>query len=111
VGKLLLRTIAGLVGLSAIAVTGAPGIAQGNTYSTGSRAAFLAGCLRENAPNYSNNVEVVSRMRMCVCLLDRFQAEYTNSDFTQLFVNLDRKVSAAEREMDEFLTRHISDCL
>lgn len=109
--KLLQGAIAGLVGLSAIAVMGAPGVAQGSSYSTGSRATFLAGCLQENAPDYSNDAEVVSRMQMCVCLLDRFQDEYTNAQFTQLFTDLDRKVPAAEREVDTFLTRHISDCL
>ncbi|MEO0949096.1 MAG: hypothetical protein AAFY11_13310 [Cyanobacteria bacterium J06641_5] len=110
-GRLLQGAIGGLVGLGAIAVMSVPSVAQGNPYSAGSRATFLTGCLQENAPDYNNDAEVVSRMRMCVCLLDRFQGEYTNPQFTQLFVDLDRKVPAAEREVDDFLTRHISDCL
>ena len=96
--------LAGLVPVNALA--------QSNVYPTGSRAIFLAGCLTEEPSiDLQDQDEVYSLMRTCVCLLDKFQATYSNKEFITLFDKAGRQDSAAEEELEHFTSKHYSNCL
>ena len=106
--KLLTFTIGGLLaGLIPIKV-----LAQGNVYPVNSRAIFLAGCLTEDTGiDFQNQDEIYSLMRLCVCLLDKFQLTYTNSEFMTLFDKAGRQDSDSQQELDRFSTKHYPSCL
>ena len=84
--------------------------AQKNTYPVNSRSVFLAGCLLENSPNFQNDGEVVNVMRICVCILDKFQANYTNQAFMTLYANAERDAKA-KQELETFVQRQMPNCL
>ncbi len=84
--------------------------AQTNPYPVNSRSVFLAGCLLENSPNFQNDSEVVNVMRICVCILDKFQANYTNQAFMTLYANAERDAKA-KQELETFVQRQMPNCL
>ena len=87
-------------------------LAQSNSYTIGSRTIFLAGCLTdEPGLNLQKENEVYARMRMCVCLLDKFQVAYTNTEFMTLFDQAERNNSAAKQELESFVAKHYPNCL
>ena len=99
--KLATALTAGLL-LSAIPATV---LAQANTYSVNTRSVFLSGCLLEDPPNFQNTNVVIQRMKLCVCMLDKFQASYPEAEFQRLF-----QPEKAE-ELNAFVKNNISSCL
>ena len=90
---------AGLLPLKALAKT--------NVYPLSNRAIFLAGCLTEDTDiDLENQDEVYSLMRLCICLLDKFQVTYTNTEFITLFDHVERQDLTAQQELDRFSTEH-----
>ena len=86
-------------------------LAQRNTYPVNSRSVFLAGCLLEDPPNFKNDGQIVKRMGVCVCLLDKFQENYTNQEFQLLFAGASRNEQPYTRELQDFSNRHLGNCL
>ena len=86
-------------------------LAQTNTYSLGSRSVFLTGCLLDDPPNFWNDVEVQYRMRACVCMLDKFQENYTDSEFVQLFSEAQNNRQPYQQELHDFSSQHIRNCI
>ena len=80
-------------------------LAQTNAYSVNTRSVFLSGCLLEDPPNFQNTNVVIQRMKLCVCLLDKFQANYPESKFQRLF-----QPEKAE-ELNTFVKNNIASCL
>ena len=99
--KLATALTAGLL-LNAIPATV---LAQTNTYSVNTRSVFLSGCLLEDPPNFQNTNVVIQRMKLCVCLLDKFQASYSETEFQRLFQ------PAKAEELNAFVKNNISSCL
>lgn len=87
-------------------------LAKTNVYPLNNRAIFLAGCLTEDTDiDLQNQDEVYSLMRLCICLLDKFQVTYTNKEFISLFDKVDRQDLTAQQELDHFSTQHYPSCL
>ena len=96
--------LAGILPLKALAKT--------NVYPLSNRALFLAGCLTEDTDiDLQNQDEVYTLMRLCICLLDKFQVTYTNTEFITLFDQVERQDSAAQQELDHFSTKYYPSCL
>lgn len=87
-------------------------LAQSNSYPVSSRALFLAGCLQdEPGLNLQDEDKVYYRMQICVCILDQFQRAYTNTEFTTLFEGVANNNSAAQQELEQFLSKqNYSSC-
>ena len=99
--KLATALTAGLL-LNAIPATA---LAQTNAYSVNTRSVFLTGCLLEEPPNFENTNQVVQKMRLCVCLLDKFQASYSEEAFQRLFQ------PAKAEELNNFVREKVPACL
>ena len=80
-------------------------LAQNNAYSVSTRSVFLSGCLLEEPPDFQDTNEVVQKMRLCVCLLDKFQARYSEGDFQRLFQ------PAKAEELNNFVREKFPACL
>ena len=86
--------------------------AQSNSFPVASRAIFLAGCFSdEPGLNLQDENKVYSKMRTCVCLLDKFQVSYTNTEFITLFDQAERNNLTAKQELESFATKHYHSCL
>ena len=86
-------------------------LAQNYPYSVNVRAMFLTGCLLDGKSNLPNDQEAYNLMKSCVCILDKFQARYTNQQFTSLFDKANKNVEPYKRELDNFVKQNIMDCL
>lgn len=86
-------------------------LAQSYPYSVNVRAIFLTGCLLDDKSNIENDQKAYSAMKTCVCILDKFQARYTNQQFTILFDNANKEAEPYKRELDNFVKQNIMDCL
>ena len=80
-------------------------LAQTNAYSVNTRSIFLSGCLLDEPPNFQNTNQVIQKMKLCVCLLDKFQAKYPEREFQTLFQ------SEKAEELNRFAREHIPACL
>ena len=102
--KLLKLAIALTTGALLNAIPAAA-LAQTNAYSVNTRSVFLSGCLLEDPPDFQNTNQVIQRMKLCVCLLDKFQAKYPEGEFQTLFQ------PAQAEELNRFVKENISACL
>ena len=86
-------------------------LAQIHSYPVNSRAVFLTGCLLDDPPNFQRDLEVNNVMKMCVCMLDKFQDNYTNLEFIRMFAGADKGEQPYKDELNKFAERHILECL
>lgn len=86
-------------------------LAQTHSYPVNSRANFLTGCLLDDPPNFRSDLEVNNVMKTCVCMLDKFQDNYTNQEFMRLFARADKGEQPYKEELEKFAERHIFDCI
>ena len=62
-------------------------LAKTNVYPLSNRAIFLAGCLTEDTDiDLENQDEVYTLMRLCICLLDKFQVTYLDNVKLTFFI-------------------------
>ena len=85
-------------------------LAHRNAYPVNSRSVFLTGCLLNDSPNFQDDNEVKNTMQVCVCMLDKFQNNYSNLQFMRLFTGADRNEQPYVRELNNFVNRHAADC-
>ena len=85
-------------------------LTQVNSYPVNSRSIFLTGCLLDKPPNFSSEGEVYQRLKTCVCMLDKFQANYSNQEFTELFDAASQNKQPQKQELDKFTTSIIPEC-
>lgn len=87
-------------------------MAHTHDYPVSSRAIFLSGCLLENKElDFNNEQEVYTNMRICTCLLDQFQATYSNTEFMELFAAATENKQPQVQELEEFTKNNIISCL
>ena len=87
-------------------------MAHTNDYPVSSRAIFLSGCLLENKElDFNNDQEVYTSMRICTCLLDRFQTAYSNAEFMEVFAGATENKQPQTQELEKFTKEHVLSCL
>jgi hypothetical protein len=102
-----------LVALTASAIAFAlpqMAIAQ-NQYPLGSRAIYMTGCLLDDPPNFNDTNAVIQKNKLCLCFLDKFQLEYTNAQFIQLFADIDAGKPEAIEEGNRFGSKYFASCI
>lgn len=107
----LLRIAIALTTGVTLSLVSLPVAAQTAFYPLSTRSFFLTGCVSDDPPNYNNPDEFYLKMRACVCLLDKFQAEYSHEQFIALFEGVEAERQPQEQEAERFVMRHIHDCL
>ncbi|AFY70791.1 hypothetical protein Pse7367_2531 [Thalassoporum mexicanum PCC 7367] len=80
-------------------------------YPLGSRAVYMTGCLLDDPPNFNDTNAVIQKNRICLCFLDKFQLEYTNDQFIQLFADIDAGKPEAIAEGERFGRKHFASCI
>ena len=85
--------------------------AQTNPYPVSTRAIFLAGCLTDGDKPLNDDKQVYQSMRTCVCLLDKFQDNYTNEQFMLMFDKASQNTEPYKQELNNFVKNNIMSCL
>jgi hypothetical protein len=81
------------------------------TYPLNTRAIYMTGCLLDNPPDFANTGAVIQKNKLCLCFLDKLQAEYSHDQFIQLFSDIDAGKPEARAEGEQFARRHIASCI
>ena len=106
-----IQFIVGLLVCLALVLFPTLSLAHRNSYPVNSRSVFLTGCLLNDSPNFQDDDEVKNTMQGCVCMLDKFQNNYTNLQFMRLFAGADQNEQPYVRELNNFVNRHAADCI
>jgi len=98
--------------ITTLILTSIPKIALGNTnrYSLSSRSVFVSGCISDKAIDLNDSQAVTLRVRFCLCMLDRFQLQYSEREFMQLFQGASENREKEKAQLDRFVKSNVGYC-
>ena len=80
-------------------------------YSLSVRTTYMQGCFLDDPPDFANNSKVFLKMKRCLCMMDKFEARYSEKQFMDLFDHADKNYSWQKRELDDFVKESMQSCL
>ena len=80
-------------------------------YTLSVRTTFMQGCFLDDPPDFANNSKVFLKMKRCLCMMDKFEARYSEKQFVDLFSHAEKKYSWQKRELDDFVEETTPGCL
>ena len=80
-------------------------------YSLSVRTTYMQGCFLDDPPDFANNSKVFLKMKRCLCMMDKFEARYSEKQFMDLFSHAEKIYSWQKRELDDFVQESMQSCL
>ena len=80
-------------------------------YSLKERTTYMQGCFLDDPPDFKNQSKVYLKMKICLCMLDKFEARYSEIQYKDLMNHKGKNYSWQKRELDDFVKESMKSCL
>ena len=80
-------------------------------YSLKVRTTYMQECFLDDPPDLKNQSKVYLKMKRCLCMLDKFEARYSEEQFLDLMDHENKMYSWQKRELDDFVKKSTKNCL